>query len=282
MYEFDVAEVVHQLGGIARTADLVPLFDQVEVDAAVERGDVRRIGRGRYALAGVEEALVAATSVSGVISGLSAARWWGWAVKTEPERPVVTVPRNRSRTRTDIDVRRQDLLPASVVERTVTTRAQTVVDCARTLPFDEALAVADSALRDGRVTRAELVTAAEAAPRTGRSAALRVARAADARADNPFESVVRAIALDVPGLEVTPQGRVADVGWADLVDERRRLAIECDSWAFHASREAFRRDVRRYTAMVCAGWTVLRFCWEDAMEHPDRVRESLVAAVGQT
>lgn len=106
-------------------------------------------------------------------------------------------------------------------------------------------------------------------------------READGRAANPFESVVRAIALDVPGLRVTPQGKVGDLGWADLVDERRRLAIECDSWAFHSSREAFRRDVRRYTAMVCAGWTVVRFCWEDAMEHPDRVRDSLLAVVAR-
>ena len=34
---------------------------------------------------------------------------------------------------------------------------------------------------------------------------LRVLDAADARADNPFESVLRAIGLDVPGFRLVPQ-----------------------------------------------------------------------------
>lgn len=222
--------------------------------------------------------VVAARSAAGVVSGLSAARWWRWAVKFDPVKPVVTVPRNRSGAdREDIVVRRQDL-PADAVAGLVTTRVQTVVDCARTLPFDEALAVADSALRDGNVTREELLAAAHASPRTGRPAVIRVVECGDGRAANPFESVVRAVALDVPSLHVTPQGKVGQV-WADLVDERLRLVIECESYAFHSSKEAFARDVRRYTDMACAGWVVARFVWDDAMHHPDRIHRALTELV---
>ena len=65
--------------------------------------------------------------------------------------------------------------------------------------------MADSALRSGLVRRSELLAAAYASPRTGRSRAVRVADAADGRAANPFESLLRAIALQVPGLRVQPQ-----------------------------------------------------------------------------
>ena len=49
-----------------------------------------------------------------------------------------------------------DLLPEDVVNG-VTCPARTVVDCARDLLFDAALAVADSGLRSGLVTPAELL-----------------------------------------------------------------------------------------------------------------------------
>lgn len=57
----------------------------------------------------------------------------------------------------------------------VTSPPRTVADCARWLPFDEALAVADSAMRAG-LTRRDLLAAVEALPRTGRERARWVVR----------------------------------------------------------------------------------------------------------
>lgn len=103
--------------------------------------------------------------------------------------------------------------------------------------------------------------------------------AADERAANPFESVLRAIARDVPGLRVEPQQWVEDVGRADLVDARLRIAIEAESHAFHSDRAALARDVHRYTAFTRHGWIVVRFTWEDVMFDPDYVRGVLVDVV---
>lgn len=170
----------------------------------------------------------------------------------------------------------------------MTDPVQTVLDCARDLPFDEALAVADSALRSGLVERRSLVEAAARSPRTGRSRVLRVVHAADGRAANPFESALRAIALDVPGLAVEPQvtlglaeadGVVVVLGRADLVDASLGLVVEAESWEFHGDRGAFDRDVRRYTSMVRAGWRVVRFVWADVMHDPDHVRAVLTDVV---
>jgi len=93
-----------------------------------------------------------------------------------------------------------------------------------------------------------------------------VVHAADGRAANPFESVLRAIVLDVPGL-------------ADLVDASLGLVIEAESGEFLGDRGTFDRDVRRYTSMVPAGWRVVRFVWADVMHDPDHVRAVLTDVV---
>jgi very-short-patch-repair endonuclease len=156
-----------------------------------------------------------------------------------------------------------------------------VMRCAVRLPFDEALAIADSALRHGDVTMRDLLERAEAMPARYRARCQRVARRADGRAANPFESVLRAIALDVPGLAVEPQVWVDPVGRPDLLDARRRLVIEADSFAYHGHRAALRRDCERYNAFVAIGYQVVRFSYEHVFHQPDYVRAVLLAVVGQ-
>jgi very-short-patch-repair endonuclease len=268
-------EALERLGGIADRQTLLAGCTKVELRTAVADGRVVRVARNRYAVPSVDEAHVAAARLSGVVSHVSAALAHGWKVKRTPERPSVTVSRARSRVDRDgVDLHWSVLRPE---ERTagITDPLKTIIDCARTLPFDEALSVADSALRSGKVRKLDLVAAAESSPRTGRAAALAVARAADGGAANPFESVLRAIALGVRGLHVQPQGAVGSIGHADLVDAALRVAIEAESFEFHALPEAFRYDVRRYTAMTRLGWLVVRFVWEDVMERPAYVRAVL-------
>ncbi len=111
----------------------------------------------------------------------------------------------------------------------VTSPGRTLVDCLRTLPFDEALAVADSALRHGAFDRAGLVGPAEAVRGAGAARCRAVAAAADGRAANPFESVLRAIARDVPGLDLVPRVEIRARGLSvrpDLV--RRTLRAVAD------------------------------------------------------
>jgi len=273
----DPVTLLHRLGSVSDGTTLRRTCDPEALRLAVREGRVLHLGRNSYGLPGADEALAAAVRLRATASHLSAAQGWGWKVKHLPDSPVVTVPRNRkvaTSRREGVDVRWADL-PTSDIDDHCTTRVRTVIDCARSLPFDEALCVADSALREGRVTRADLVTAAEGSPRTGRASAVRVSELADGRAANPFESCLRAIALTVEGLAVTPQLPVSGIGHADLGDPGLRLLVEADSFEFHALHEAFTYDIRRYSAMVRAGWTVLRFCWEDVMKRPSLVHGTL-------
>ena len=271
-------DALTRLGGVATFGELRRLTSRGRLRSSVAKGEVVRVSPGVYALTDCDAARVAAAKVGGVVSHLSAAQFWGWKVKLSPARPTVTVPRRRSGLKADgIEVHWADLTPQQV-QCGVTTKVQTVIDCARVCPFDVALAVADSALREG-VSRDELLAAAKASPRTGRAKALKVVKAADGRAANPFESVLRAIALEVPGLCVVPQQWVGDIGRVDLLDQRLRLVIEAESHEFHSSRTALARDVRRYTWFARLGYTVVRFTWEEVMFHPDYVRAVLMDLV---
>jgi hypothetical protein len=67
------------------------------------------------------------------------------------------------------------------------------------------------------------------------------------------------------------QHRVATrefVAYLDLAWPEHRLALECDSTAFHMSMEQFHRDRERQNRLVLLGWTVLRYTYRDASEQP--------------
>jgi very-short-patch-repair endonuclease len=151
----------------------------------------------------------------------------------------------------------------------------------RRLDWADALAVADSALREG-FGRQALEDVAHRARGPGAPQARRVAALASGRAANPFESALRAIAVDVAGLQVRPQVRITDGAFPvrpDLVDESLRLVLEADSFGWHGQRSALAADTRRYNMLVVAGWTVLRFCYEDVLFDPTSVGHTLTEAV---
>ena len=222
------AEVIRLFGGVAGYDLLLLLVTRRDVEKALADGSVVRLRRGVYGLSSVG-ARAEAVKVGGHVTHLSAALHHGWKVKQVPDKPCITIPRNRARPDIDAELRWGTVWPLQQ-ERGVTRPVPTVIACARSYPYDEALCVADSALRAGDVTRAQLMSAALRSPRTGRSRAVRVAKFADGRADNPFESCVRAVCHDVDGLAVDLQVVISGVGRVDLADCTLRIIIECDSF----------------------------------------------------
>jgi very-short-patch-repair endonuclease len=276
------SERLLELGGIATRGTLLRVCDRGDLDRAVRAGDVVRIARGRYALAVVDESSRAAARVGGALALTSAALHHGWAVKTVPDRPQVALSRGRRvhPRECGVDVHRAEL-GAADVEEGVTTVEVTLAHCLRRLPFDEALAIADSALRAG-VPRSVLSRIAETARGPGSPQMRRVALLARSEAANPFESVLRAVAVEVPGLRVEPQVTIREpdiVARPDLVDARLRIVLEADSFEWHGGRAQLSADARRYDLLVVNGWLVLRFSYEHVMTQPEFVRRVLVAAV---
>lgn len=281
-----MVEVLERMGGVATRGSLIRATSRAAVDAALATGDVVVLARGRYALASADEALRAAHRLTGVASHESAALRHGWAVLHPPAAPHVTVPPNRNLTpqrRAGTSVH-YAALAADEHDGGVTSRDRTLLDCLRVSPFASALAVADSALRDD-YSPSRLRGLARDLRGPGSAQARRVAAIADARAANPFESALRAIASDVAGLVVVPQVSLRHggqlLGRPDLVDERLGIVLEADSFEWHGGRGALARDARRYNLFAVHGWLVLRFCWEDVMFRPSEVRVVLEAAVAE-
>ena len=282
----EVTEAVERLGGITPRKPLLALVTRSELERAVASGDVVRVRRGAYALPTDDPARRAAREHTAVAILLTAAAHWRWQRKWEPRRPQLAVPRGRgvaAEVRDALDVRWRAIPRGDVVDGWVTGPERTVLDCALLLPFDEALAVTDSALRSGRVGRSDLLARLAALDPQLRPRARRVLTAADAGAANPFESVLRAIALDVPVLCLRTQVRIDDaagwVGRVDLADERLRIVLEADSMEYHGERDVMDKDCARYTRLVADGWLVLRFTWTQVMTRPDWVRQRIAETV---
>lgn len=276
----DAVQALERLGGVGDHASVVALSSRGRLRRAVRTGRVLHAGRDRYVLPTAREAQRAAARLHGVVSHLGAAAHWGWEIASPPEQPHVSVRRNRK-----IDPERASGVQLhwttwreGDLRGLVTSPLRTVLDCARDLPFHEALAVADSALRHGDVTGTELLDATALLRGPGSRRARRVAAHADGRAANPFESVLRAIAVE-EGWDVVCQHPVDLEGFTvhpDVAAPARRVALEAESWEHHGRRRRdFERDCGRYNALVLAGWLVLRFTWAQVMQSPAYVRRVL-------
>jgi very-short-patch-repair endonuclease len=280
----DVVNALNRAGGWATTRRLLTSVTARELAAAVASGRVVRMSRGLYALPLLRPEFAAAARLGGVVSHASAAQILGIALVRASECIHVTVPHGCAR---------RERPPGVVVHQTrrwydgdvelgATSALRTVLDCATTMPFAHALAVADSALSHSWVHKEPLVEAAKQRPGAGRQRRLRVAEAADRRADNPFESVLRAVLLAAGLTSFEPQGEI----WVgrrllrpDLVDHAARIVIEADSFAFHGGPEDLERDCERYDTLIAAGWTVLRFSYRQVMNRPEWVVAIVRAAL---
>lgn len=280
----DPVTLMQRLGGVARTADLLAHVERPALDAAVAHGSILRLARGRYVLPTATEAQQAAHRLTAVAALRSAAASYGWPLKCQPERPELFVPRGRKVSVADREACSVRWRRLSLEDRWGwrTAPVRTVLDCATTLPFDEALSIADSALRAGHVTENELFRAADALPGRGRDAALKMVMHASERPANPFESVIRAISVDVPGLHLRPQVRIKVAGRRirpDLLDDQLRIIVEGDSHEFHTSRSQIDSDCWRYDELVLDDWLVLRISWVQAMFQQPWVASVMERAV---
>ena len=75
--------------------------------------------------------------------------------------------------------------------------------------------------------------------------------------------------------------RLPDGRWArlDAAYTEARVAIELDGAAFHGSRTARERDLRRDTALAALGWVVLRFSYARLISDPEGCRREIEAVV---
>jgi very-short-patch-repair endonuclease len=276
----DLPTLLAQRGGTCSWRELRRSVPRRRIALALTSGAVVRVARGRYALPSIAAARSVALAASATASHTTAALHWGWQVKSEPDLPHITLPRGRklrAAARTGVHRHWRDLEPAEIRDGWVTSPERTIIDCCLDLPFDEALAVADSAWRDG-LSPIDVMTAGARLPRRVRRRVAKVLQRADRGAANPFESVLRALCHQVDGLDVVTQHVIRDRAFyarVDLADAALRIVIEAEGFENHGTRGALKRDCRRYTGLGARDWMVIRFTWDEVMFEPDYVIEAL-------
>lgn len=290
----DVLSLLQRQGGVARRRDLHAAgLRRRTFERAVRSGDLVQLGGDVLSARAVADELTglraAVVGLAGAASGRSAALVWGIDLVELPAVHEVTVDRNRARAQwPGTAVRRRSLRPDDVTVQDglfVTSPLRTVVDLLRDVPLDHAVAAADSALRRPLVTLEELLPAVADLPAArGRSRAVRAARVLDPCSGSVLESLFRVLVLHAGLPAPESQHRVRDatgrlIGRVDFAWPEHRLVVETDGFAFHADRASYREDRRRTNALVLAGWTVLRFSWEDVVETPDQVLAAVRSAL---
>lgn len=180
---------------------------------------------------------------------------------------------------------------------TVTSPVLTVFECACRLPFGDALAIADSALRSGLVKGAELESMVDGAGRVrGIRRARRVVQYMDGRAESGGESQTRArmieLGYEVPDLQVefaNPLDPKRNFRVDMLVDcgNGRRVAVEHDGACKYEDlamlngrtpTRAFMDERQREALLTSCGIEVMRVRWADL--HDEQRFRRLMDAYG--
>ena len=167
----------------------------------------------------------------------------------------------------------------------VTTAARTVVDLARTLPFVDAVVVADSALREEKAAKPELRQVLDSCTHwPGVTQARRVVAFADERAGSVLESAARVVfdeyGLDPPELQVTIH-LPANAFLVDFFWREHRVIAEADGLAKYTADKDLIAQFQRDRLLRDAGYKVVHFTWRELVKTPElvvtRIRRAFAA-----
>jgi very-short-patch-repair endonuclease len=279
---------------------------------AVDDAQLARVRRGVYAAAALDapgphllsggridaayvrqvRAVLLPLGTGPVVSRRTAAVLWGFDMVEEPEAVELDVPVTcRGRTIEGAHVQRRDVpavdmfVSAGGDTLRVASAVATVITCALTLPTRDAVAVADSALRTGRVSLARLREAQRGRRgMPGLTALSRTVRLADPRSGSVLESMLRVLlcqhGLVPPSTQHVIRRRDGSfVSRVDFCWPDRRLVVEADGRRWHDPADARDADRRRANDLELLGWGLLRFTWADVVHQPEYVVETVRAAL---
>jgi very-short-patch-repair endonuclease len=285
--------LANQAGRFTRGQARSSGFSAYRIGRRVDSGEWRVV-RGRVlALAAVPDSLesreweaLLSAGPGATFAGPSAARRHGFEIPDR--RPCIVVPPSRRPDVPDgVVVLRRDLPDRDVVIREdclLTGRDCTVIDSALLLAEQEAMRFVERALQRSWTSYPELTwRVQQAVGRRGVEQLVNVVRAlgSGAHSDSERRLVAGLRRQGVLGwscnFHVTDRfGLIVDVAFPAI-----KLAIELDGRAWHVDRDRFQHDRSRQNRLVAAGWTVLRFTWEDVAFRLETVLAEISTAAAQ-
>jgi Transcriptional regulator, AbiEi antitoxin len=165
----------------------------------------------------------------------------------------------------------------------LTSVPRTVIDLARTLPFAEGVAVADSARHARLTSKAELSAVIAGCSRwPGLQRAREVTAFSDARSESVLESLSRAAfhqaGLPPPDLQVWVGDDVEVIGRVDFLWRRYNTIGEADGALKYEIPARARTQLERDARLRAAGYEVVHFSWADITRAPAQVGDELRVA----
>ena len=165
----------------------------------------------------------------------------------------------------------------------LTSVPRTVIDLARTLPFAEGVAVADSALYARLTSKRELAAVIAECPRwQGLQRAREVTAFSDARSESVLESLSRAVfhqfGLPPPDLQVWVGDDAEVIGRADFLWRRYNTIGEADGAFKYQTPARARAQLERDARLRAAGYEVVHFTWPEITRAPAQVVEAIQVA----
>lgn len=292
------ALAAHQHGLVQRRQVLAIGCSARMLEYRVARGQLERLAPRVYRLAGVPETwhqrvLTGCWAAGGVAAARTAAALYD--LDGFPRR-VIEVVTDRGKGRAHALVRvaeSTDLVSRDRTERhgiPLTSIERTIIDLAAVVGPAKVEQALDDALRQRLTTSERVNRRLVELARRGRSG-VAVARplvearlGGTGRQPGEFERrlarVLVAAGLPAPTCEyeVRTQSGIL-VARVDLAYVPRRVALECDSERWHSGRQRRQRDLQRQNALILAGWTVLRFTWNDLVDRPGSIVAQVRAAL---
>ena len=165
----------------------------------------------------------------------------------------------------------------------LTSVPRTVIDLARTLPFAQGVAVADSALYAGLTSKSALAAVLADCPRwPGLRRAREVAAFSDARSESVLESLSRAAfhlaGLPPPDLQVWVGDDGEVIGRVDFLWRRYNTIGEADGAMKYETPARARTQLERDARLRAAGYEVVHFTWPQITRAPAQVLEEIQLA----
>jgi hypothetical protein len=214
-----------------------------------------------------------------VLSFWSAVAWWGVDLPRPLRRVHVTAPRNRKT--------RRDAIPGVRLHRAVltgeirsvrgvpvTSPLRTCLDIARHAALEEAVAVVDGFLRLKLLRHDEFVAAASAAKGPGRLRIQLVATLVDPGSGSVLESLTRVLLWRNGLCPPASQWRIEHQGWLGYLDfawPAHKVALECDGYEWHSSRDMFEKDRLRWSTLSRLDWKCGVVTWFQVTTEPEYV-----------
>ena len=285
-----VADLADQQHGAFTLGQIEAMCDRRLATQRVRRREWHRFLPGTFVLPGHLDEWTAPAAMclhapDAVLAGSGAGRWWALdGLDRVPLRLVVPsscgVRHPLLRRAGDVlpdEVRADEHGPIRVLDPT-----RTILDVAGAMESDHLERAVESALRRRLTSAARLRRRALELKGKGRSGPTQVLAVLDGRPSGGSDSDGEVLLLQIPraaGLpEPVRQLRLGpwrfDLGWPAA-----RVLVELDG-SHHRSASQLRADGRKQNAAVLAGWTVLRFTWDQVEHHPQAVVAAVAAALG--